>query len=119
MSESPGAQGRFRPACDSSHSENHVPAGFAWKAARHPMSVMTPNEIQTSPAGSGRPAAAFNLVLGIWLFISPWVYGAYQNSNAWNSWVVGALIALFAIIRMSSPGGLPFFSWLNMLLGAW
>jgi hypothetical protein len=47
------------------------------------------------------------------------VYGAWHVGNAWNSWIVGALIAIFAAIRMSSPRGLPFFSWLNVLLGIW
>jgi hypothetical protein len=69
--------------------------------------------------GAAKPAAILNLLLGIWLFISPWVYGVYMNSNSWNSWICGALIAIFAIIRLSNPGGLAFFSWLNMLLGAW
>jgi hypothetical protein len=80
---------------------------------------MTPNESFQPRLGAAKPAAVLNLLLGIWLFISPWVYGVYSNSNSWNSWIVGALIAIFAMIRLSNPGGLPFFSWLNMLLGAW
>jgi hypothetical protein len=80
---------------------------------------MTPNE-QTGPiVSSARPVITLNLLLGIWFFISPWVYGYYSDPRAWNSWIVGALIAIFAMIRLSNPAGLPFFSWLNMLLGAW
>ncbi len=70
-------------------------------------------------ASSARPVIILNILLGIWFFISPWVYGYQSDPSAWNSWIVGGLIALFAIIRISNPGGLPFFSWLNMLLGAW
>ena len=33
--------------------------------------------------GMGTKAAAtINILLGIWLFISPWVFGAYTNPNA-------------------------------------
>lgn len=69
--------------------------------------------------GAAKPAAVINLLLGIWLFISPWVYGVYDNPNSWNNWIVGALIVIFASVRLSNPGGLHFASWLNMLLGAW
>jgi hypothetical protein len=35
----------------------------------------------------------------IWLFVSPWVYGVAGDRNAWNSWIVGVLIAVFALIQ--------------------
>jgi hypothetical protein len=38
-----------------------------------------------------------NLVLGIWLFISPWVLGFSGLAGAaWNHWIVGALVAILA-----------------------
>lgn len=39
-----------------------------------------------------------NLVLGVWLFLSPWFFG-YTNmrSIAWNSYIVGALVGIIAI----------------------
>ncbi len=80
---------------------------------------MTPHDSGGVSVGAAKPALTLNLLLGIWLFISPWVFGYYSDPSAWDSWIVGALIAIFALIRMSNPGGLPFFSWLNMLLGAW
>ncbi|HEX4135741.1 MAG TPA: SPW repeat protein [Bryobacteraceae bacterium] len=65
-----------------------------------------------------RGASLIALLAGLWLFFSPWIYGAFANSNAWNSWIVGALIFLFARIRMNRPAetGL---SWLNSILGIW
>jgi hypothetical protein len=65
-----------------------------------------------------RGTAGINLILGIWLFVSPWVYGAYTIGNAWNSWLVGVLVAIFAAFRISRPAirGL---SWVNLVLGAW
>lgn len=39
-----------------------------------------------------------NLVFGIWLFFSPWLFGYFHSAGAaWNSWIVGILIAGIAI----------------------
>jgi SPW repeat len=65
-----------------------------------------------------RAVSIISLLAGIWLFLSPWVYGVSTSPNAWNSWIVGAVIAIVAAIRVSAPGtsGL---SWINCLLGIW
>ena len=83
-----------------------------------------------------------NLVLAIWLFISPWilafsggaaapggtgaggpapgVVGPAANVGsdaAWNAWVLGVLIFLVAL---SAIGRMEFWQeWINLLLGAW
>lgn len=39
----------------------------------------------------------FNLVLGAWIFVAPWVLGFATGSSpaaAWDHWIVGALIFL-------------------------
>lgn len=59
-----------------------------------------------------------NLLLGVWFFSSPWIFGAYTSPNAWNAWITGALIVLFAAIRIGNPGN-KFYSWLNTFLGVW
>ncbi len=63
-------------------------------------------------------ASIITLLAAIWLFISPWVFGVYGNVNALNAWLAGALIAFFALIRMTRPNetGL---SWANAFLGIW
>jgi len=39
-----------------------------------------------------------NLVLGAWLFISPWIYGYTATTNlSWNSYIVGVLVGLISI----------------------
>lgn len=39
-----------------------------------------------------------NLVLGVWLFISPWIYGYTGTTNiSWNSYIVGVLVGLVSI----------------------
>ena len=40
----------------------------------------------------------FNLVLGVWLFISPWFFGyAGQQGAAWDSYIVGILFFVIGI----------------------
>lgn len=88
---------------------------------------MTPNEHMN--AGTLRPGAAglsaakaastICLLAGIWLFVSPWVYGAYTSVNAWNCWIVGGFMILFGIIRIVRPAYSTVLSWSNMILGIW
>jgi uncharacterized membrane protein len=59
------------------------------------------------------------LLAGIWLFISPWVYGSYMQVNAWNSWIVGAAIFIIGVIRLASPPMGSWVSWVNCALGIW
>jgi hypothetical protein len=59
------------------------------------------------------------LLAGIWLFISPWVYGAYTVHNAWNSWIVGALMVIFAATRLSGSAQVSWVSWINCILAIW
>jgi hypothetical protein len=76
---------------------------------------MTPARTDAHPAWG---ASFITLLGGLWLFVSPWVYGASANASAWNSWIVGALIFLFALIRMNrlTATGM---SWLNSILAIW
>jgi len=59
--------------------------------------------IDTATAqASLKGSLGFSLPFWVHGSLSPWVYSA-GNSNAWNSWIVGALIALFAACRLASP----------------
>ena len=67
-----------------------------------------------------KATATIDILAGIWLFISPWVYKAYSSSpSTWNSWIVGALIVLFGAILVSNPMNARGASIVNMLLGIW
>jgi len=66
-----------------------------------------------------KTAATLNLLAGIWLFISPWVYWVSSSPTAWNSWIVGAVIVLLAAIRISNPVGARNVSLGNLILGIW
>lgn len=66
-----------------------------------------------------RTASTINFLAGLWLFISPWVYRASSLPNAWNSWIVGIVIATLAAVRMGNPFAARGASVINMLLGIW
>ncbi|HEX4808392.1 MAG TPA: SPW repeat protein [Bryobacteraceae bacterium] len=66
-----------------------------------------------------RAASTIVLLAGIWFFVSPWVYGAYSHPNAWNSWIVGAVIFILGCIRVGRPAYSPALSWCNTVLGIW
>ena len=58
-----------------------------------------------------------NLVLGLWLFVSPWALGYAGTPAGWNAYVLGAAIVVFAAIAASMPK-----AWeeiVNILLGVW
>lgn len=87
---------------------------------------MIPNQ-QTNTSGMGmkgglgaaKVASTICLLAGIWFFVSPWVYGAYTNANAWNCWIIGGFMILFAIVRIARPAYSTVLSWVNMILGIW
>ena len=58
-----------------------------------------------------------NLTLGVWLFISPWALGYANSTAAWNAYVLGAAIVVFAAAAAYMPH-----AWeevVNSLLGVW
>ena len=81
------------------------------------------NDRQYIMAGSSQVTAAgsswLNIVLGIWVIISPFVLQFARFPAAmWNNVIVGVVIAVLAIIRTSiaSQQG---WSWANVILGIW
>ncbi|PYJ28997.1 MAG: hypothetical protein DMF24_04745 [Verrucomicrobia bacterium] len=66
---------------------------------------------------SGLGSSWANVLLGIWVIISPFVLGVHTPKGIWNNVVVGALVGILAVIRwsMHQQG----WSWLNMILGIW
>lgn len=68
-------------------------------------------------------ASAVTFLAGVWLVLAPFVLdyapagsgiGAY-----WNDLVVGIAIATLAIVRAVAPSNVPWFSVVNVVLGAW
>jgi hypothetical protein len=68
---------------------------------------------------SRRWQAWINYLLGVWLFTSPWAIGYLSSSStaAWNAWVLGVAIIVFAAIGVLLPK-----MWeqvINIILGVW
>ena len=66
-----------------------------------------------------RTASGVNILLGIWLMVSPWVFDYSGKSAALSSVTVGALIALLAAIRLASLHNSAGLSGINLLLAFW
>jgi hypothetical protein len=60
-----------------------------------------------------------NLLLGVWLFISPWVIGftATDYAASWNAWILGVAIVVFSALAVSMPQASE--EVINILLGVW
>jgi hypothetical protein len=59
-----------------------------------------------------------NLILAVWLFISPWVLPvAAVGAWAWDAWIVGVVVAVLSIAALSRMA--QWEDWINLILGAW
>jgi len=62
---------------------------------------------------------AVDLVLGVWLFVSPWAlrfYGALPGSSG-NFFIVGVAMVVFAIVGLNARW--LWQEWVNLALGVW
>lgn len=59
-------------------------------------------------------ARVVNLVIGVWLFISAFVWPHTVQSRT-NTWVLGLLVVVFALVSMAQPTA----RWLNTLAAIW
>ena len=66
-----------------------------------------------------RTASGINILLGLWLIASPWVFDYSGRSAVLNSVFVGALIAMLAALRRASLQYSAVVSGINVLLGFW
>jgi hypothetical protein len=48
------------------------------------------------------PARTLNVLLGVWLFISAFAW-PHTLASFTNTWIVGLLVAIFALIAMRAP----------------
>lgn len=59
-----------------------------------------------------------NLILAIWLFLSPWLIGfAGIVPAAWTAWLSAIAIAIISIAALSAFA--EWEEWINLLLGVW
>ena len=63
--------------------------------------------------------AWINVLLGIWVVISPFVLGFALFPRAiWNNVLAGIIVAILALVRTGTPRQAGW-SWANMILGIW
>lgn len=72
-------------------------------------------------AAQARTASGINILLGIWLLVSPWVFGYHSMGTPalLNSVFVGALIAILAASRLASLRTSTGLSAVNLILALW
>ncbi len=59
-----------------------------------------------------------NLLLGIWLFVSPWVLGyAGAGTTAVNAWIFGVIVSIFALLAIFAYQWWE--EWINAAIGVW
>lgn len=59
-----------------------------------------------------------NALLGVFLFIAPWLLGFRDvQAAAWNAWICGVLIAALAVAALSALQ--EWEEWANAALGLW
>jgi hypothetical protein len=68
---------------------------------------------------TARVASGITLLAGIWLFVTPLIYGAWYNGNKYNGFTLGGLIILFSAIRFARPAHAPALSWMLIVFGVW
>jgi hypothetical protein len=71
------------------------------------------------PSVRARIASGINILLGLWLIASPWVFDYSGSFAAFNGVSVGALIAVLAAIRLSSLRYSAGVGGVYLLLGFW
>src|ERR1044072_7002158 len=59
-----------------------------------------------------------NILLGIWVLISPFVLTFALPRAIWNNVITGIVVGILALIRLSVPNQTGW-SWINALLAIW
>jgi hypothetical protein len=70
--------------------------------------------VERGPAARGASPRIVNLILGVWLFISAFLW-PHAQAQLTNTWVCGVLAVIFSLIAM----GVPWARYLNTLLAIW
>ncbi len=58
-----------------------------------------------------------NLVLGAFLFLSPWLFGFASQAGSWNAWLSGIVVAGLAIAALAAFA--TWEEWLSLIAGVW
>ncbi len=60
-----------------------------------------------------------SLVLGVLLFISPWVFAAATGASGWDPWIVGIIGVILALIALGALAATTAVEVISVILGVW
>ncbi len=60
------------------------------------------------------PARTLNVIIGVWLFVSAFAW-RHSPASFTNTWIVGLLVAIFALVAMRTPAA----RFVNTALSIW
>lgn len=75
---------------------------------------MAVTPVERGPAVRGAPPRIVEVILGVWLFISAFVW-PHTQAQMTNTWILGVLCVIFALVAMA----VPWVRYLNTLLAIW
>jgi hypothetical protein len=83
--------------------------------------MMTETSMETGYPNASKSGSSMAMLAGMWFFASPWVYGSYLFRESWNNWIIGAVITILAMIRLSTVDlkRTQWITWINCLLAIW
>lgn len=58
-----------------------------------------------------------NLVLGVLLFLSPWLFGFTSQAASWNAWLSGVVLGGLAVAALAAFA--KWEEWLSLIAGVW
>ncbi len=70
--------------------------------------------VERGPAARSAPPRIINVILGVWLFISAFIW-PHSRAQMTNTWILGVLCVVFALVAMAVPWA----RYLNTLLAIW
>jgi hypothetical protein len=79
---------------------------------------MNAHEPGTMPRQNAGGFSWLNILLAIWVIISPFVLQLSLLGALWNNVLTGIAIGILALIRTAAPRQ-PGWSWVNLILGIW
>ena len=76
-----------------------------------------PEQQDSTPERSRDGSSWINILLSIWVIVSPFVLASHSSKTIWNNVVAGAVVGILALLRwgMHQTG----WSWLSLILGMW
>lgn len=66
-----------------------------------------------------RVPSGLNVLLSMWLIISPFLLSFAGSTGMWIAVITGAIVLVIAWLRYNSPAAAPGLSWIVALLGIW